>query len=60
LNGLEHLLFPFCILFFLYPHYSGILQGGALLSNTSQPGFHMMIPFITTFRSVQVSSQLVH
>lgn len=32
-----------------------LIQGGALLSNTSQPGFHMMIPFITSFRSVQVS-----
>ncbi|KAL0274891.1 UNVERIFIED_CONTAM: hypothetical protein PYX00_002921 [Menopon gallinae] len=32
-------------------------RGGALLSNVSQPGFHMMIPFITTFRAVQVTLQ---
>ena len=31
-----------------------VFKGGALLSTTSQPGFHMMIPFITQFRSVQV------
>lgn len=30
------------------------LQGGALLSSTSDPGFHFMIPVITSFRTVQV------
>ena len=29
-------------------------QGGALLSTTNGPGYHLMIPFITSFRSVQV------
>lgn len=38
-------------------HVGVYYRGGALLSNTSQPGFHMMIPFITTFRSVQVTLQ---
>ena len=32
-------------------------QGGALLSATSGPGFHIMIPFVTTFRSVQITMQ---
>ena len=32
-------------------------QGGALLSSTSGPGFHIMVPFVTTFRSVQVTLQ---
>ena len=32
-------------------------QGGALLSSTSVPGFHVMIPVVTTFRSVQVTMQ---
>lgn len=29
-------------------------QGGALLRETSNPGYHMMFPFLTTHRSVQV------
>ncbi|VDL98631.1 unnamed protein product [Schistocephalus solidus] len=29
-------------------------RGGALLQQISSPGFHMMIPLITTFRAVQV------
>ena len=32
-------------------------QGGALLSSTSGPGFHIMLPFVTSFRSVQVTMQ---
>lgn len=28
-----------------------------MLSLTSEPGFHMMIPFVTTFRPVQVTLQ---
>lgn len=30
-------------------------RGGALLTSPSGPGYHIMLPFITTFRSVQVS-----
>ena len=30
------------------------LQGGALLSSVSTPGYHFMVPFITSFKSVQV------
>ena len=29
-------------------------QGGALLDGIYQPGFHFMVPFITSFRAVQV------
>ena len=31
-----------------------LIQGGALLDSTSGPGFHLMVPFITSFQSVQV------
>ena len=30
------------------------VQGGALLDGIYQPGFHFMVPFITSFRAVQV------
>lgn len=33
-------------------------KGGALLKVTSNPGYHMMIPFLTTHRSVQVKKQI--
>lgn len=32
-------------------------RGGALLTSTSNPGYHIMVPFITTFRSVQTTMQ---
>ena len=32
-------------------------QGGALLSSTSGPGYHIMIPFLTSYRSVQTTLQ---
>lgn len=32
-------------------------RGGALLTSTSTPGFHLMIPFITTFHVVQTTLQ---
>ena len=38
-------------------HVGIYYRGGALLKETSTPGFHMMIPFITTFRSIQVTLQ---
>uniref|UniRef100_A0A1B6IRA7 Band 7 domain-containing protein n=1 Tax=Homalodisca liturata TaxID=320908 RepID=A0A1B6IRA7_9HEMI len=38
-------------------HVGVYYRGGALLSHTSPPGFHMMVPFITTYRSVQVTLQ---
>lgn len=38
--------------------YVGVYyRGGALLDTTSNPGFHMMVPFLTTFRSIQVTLQ---
>lgn len=33
----------------VFPH-----RGGALLTTLSSPGYHIMLPFITTYRSVQV------
>ena len=38
---------------FLRVHIVNV-QGGALLTSTSAPGYHVMVPFITSFRSVQV------
>lgn len=38
-------------------HVGVYYRGGALLKQTSNPGFHMMIPFITTFRTIQVTLQ---
>uniref|UniRef100_A0AAR2JY62 Band 7 domain-containing protein n=1 Tax=Pygocentrus nattereri TaxID=42514 RepID=A0AAR2JY62_PYGNA len=34
-------------------HTGVYYRGGALLTTTSGPGFHLMLPFITTFKSVQ-------
>uniref|UniRef100_A0A668ABJ4 ER lipid raft associated 2 n=1 Tax=Myripristis murdjan TaxID=586833 RepID=A0A668ABJ4_9TELE len=31
--------------------------GGALLTSTSGPGFHLMLPFITTYKAVQTTLQ---
>lgn len=31
-------------------------QGGALLSTTSGPGYHFMLPMVTSYRSVQVTT----
>lgn len=42
----------------LFDHYSiNFCQGGALLPQVSNPGFHMMIPLLTMYRSVQVTLQ---
>ncbi len=38
-------------------HVGVYYRGGALLETTSYPGFHMMVPFLTTFRSIQVTLQ---
>ncbi|XP_013387143.1 erlin-2-B [Lingula anatina] len=38
-------------------HVGVYYRGGALLSATSGPGYHIMVPFITTFRSVQTTLQ---
>lgn len=38
--------------------YVGVYyRGGALLSKVSHPGYHIMMPFVTSFRSVQVTLQ---
>ncbi|XP_043276545.1 erlin-2-B-like [Venturia canescens] len=38
-------------------HVGVYFRGGALLPQISNPGFHMMIPLLTSFRSVQVTLQ---
>lgn len=38
-------------------HVGVYFRGGALLPYVSNPGFHMMIPFLTNYRSVQVTLQ---
>ncbi|KAL1115690.1 hypothetical protein AAG570_005980 [Ranatra chinensis] len=38
-------------------HVGVYYRGGALLTHTSQPGFHMMVPFITSYKTVQVTLQ---
>ncbi|XP_015794698.1 erlin-2-B [Tetranychus urticae] len=38
-------------------HVGVYYRGGALLKDTSHPGYHMMVPFITSFRSIQVTLQ---
>ncbi|XP_071829765.1 erlin-2-B-like isoform X2 [Apostichopus japonicus] len=38
-------------------HVGVYYRGGALLKSTSAPGYHTMLPFLTTFRSVQTTLQ---
>ncbi|XP_073509656.1 erlin-2 isoform X2 [Phyllobates terribilis] len=38
-------------------HIGVYYRGGALLTSTSGPGFHLMLPFITSFKSVQSTLQ---
>ncbi|KAF5899037.1 erlin-2, partial [Clarias magur] len=38
-------------------HTAVYYRGGALLTATSGPGFHLMLPFITTYKSVQTTLQ---
>jgi len=38
-------------------HVGVYYRGGALLTAISEPGFHYMVPFITTFESVQTTLQ---
>nr|DBA15375.1 TPA: hypothetical protein GDO54_004599 [Pyxicephalus adspersus] len=38
-------------------HLAVYYRGGALLSSPSGPGYHIMLPFITSFRSVQTTLQ---
>lgn len=38
-------------------HVGVYYRGGALLPETSEPGFNFMIPFITTFQQIQVTLQ---
>ncbi|XP_074448595.1 LOW QUALITY PROTEIN: erlin-1 [Larus michahellis] len=53
------------LVFFLYSsihkveegHLAVYYRGGALLSSPSGPGYHIMLPFVTTFKSVQTTLQ---
>ncbi|KAK6487483.1 erlin-1-like [Huso huso] len=38
-------------------HLAVYYRGGALLTTPNGPGFHIMLPFITTYRSVQTTLQ---
>ncbi|ELU09244.1 hypothetical protein CAPTEDRAFT_175010 [Capitella teleta] len=38
-------------------HVGVYYRGGALLSSTSGPGYHVMLPLITTYRTVQTTMQ---
>jgi len=38
-------------------HVAVYYRGGALLQTTSYPGFHFMLPFITSFRQIQITTQ---
>ncbi|XP_031426286.1 erlin-2 isoform X2 [Clupea harengus] len=38
-------------------HTGVYYRGGALLTTTSSPGFHLMLPFITSFKPVQTTLQ---
>jgi len=38
-------------------HVGVYFRGGALLESMARPGFHLMVPFLTTFRSVQTTLQ---
>ncbi|KAG7272547.1 hypothetical protein CRUP_004722, partial [Coryphaenoides rupestris] len=38
-------------------HLAVYYRGGALLTTANGPGYHIMLPFITTFRSVQTTLQ---
>jgi len=38
-------------------HVGVYFRGGALLQTLAQPGFHLMVPFLTTYRSIQSTLQ---
>ncbi len=38
-------------------HVGVYYRGGALLNDIAYPGYHMMIPYVTTYRSVQTTLQ---
>lgn len=59
LFGLAALAFTLCISFHRIDegHMGVYYRGGALLKTLSNPGFHLMIPFITVHRSIQITMQ---
>ncbi len=38
-------------------HVGVYYRGGALLEGTSEPGYHWMFPFVTSYENVQVTVQ---
>eukprot|EP00057_Strongylocentrotus_purpuratus_P034950 XP_797168.3 PREDICTED: erlin-2-B [Strongylocentrotus purpuratus] len=52
--GISAFLFNFAIHRIDEGHVGVYYRGGALLQTTSGPGFHVMVPFLTSYRSVQL------
>lgn len=57
LVGLVAVIFNFSVHKVEEGHVAVYYRGGALLSTTSGPGFHLMFPVLTSFRSVQTTLQ---
>ncbi|XP_063968837.1 erlin-2-like isoform X1 [Lytechinus pictus] len=55
--GVSAFLFNFAIHRIDEGHVGVYYRGGALLQSTSGPGFHVMVPFLTSYRSVQTTLQ---
>uniref|UniRef100_A0A8C9SWX0 Erlin-1 n=1 Tax=Scleropages formosus TaxID=113540 RepID=A0A8C9SWX0_SCLFO len=55
LTGIVGFLLYFSIHKIEEGHLAVYYRGGALLTSPNGPGYHIMLPFITTYRSVQVS-----
>jgi len=55
--GFLAVIFNFAIHRIEEGHVGVYYRGGALLQQVSQPGFHMMVPFLTNFRAVQITIQ---
>ncbi|XP_030835587.1 erlin-2-B [Strongylocentrotus purpuratus] len=55
--GISAFLFNFAIHRIDEGHVGVYYRGGALLQTTSGPGFHVMVPFLTSYRSVQTTLQ---
>jgi regulator of protease activity HflC (stomatin/prohibitin superfamily) len=51
------LVVPFCLHSVDEGHVGVYWQGGALLSKTTEPGYHFKLPFMTTFENVQITMQ---
>ncbi len=50
----------FCFLIRLHVFSPFVFRGGALLTTPNGPGYHIMLPFITSYRSVQVQKSCIY